>query len=323
MNVKNLKTMFELYLSSIEPELSDNSAAFTGDEDTVPESDLDSLGLITSIDFARIIENNLPAEAEPLPLPGGIRAMEESSGIIQFLIVEKDGNDYLCLKASQFTIFAAEEDVLVQTDGPGYLVESCNRFLLSEREVGSAVMLCRCEALSLMEVQSVIHGQLAPNAIKKLKPKLTGDLSAYTNRFRIMEYELTRRLRFRGRESKTPVWIPQVELQINRGFLDQLPFAAADADLELAYNLIRPKDEDSVYYAPTHTLALEPSKAVLMIPDDKLVGQKARIYCGAFCVFEGFLPKSLYLLPQAFAPLHQIQSILEITIEITDSPDAI
>lgn len=295
--------MFDIYLDSIT-----NKYGF---EEEIPE-DLPQKEETSEINLA---EPGVSWDASGKVL-GSIRELAIENDLICYVVVDRSPSEgFLALKASQFTRYAFEDDTIISCRGGKYLAELENSFILADNEVETSVVLDYLDTYGLMELQKNLEEYKKDPGI--LKFSATG-LDEWKSLFRIKEHELTLPLRYRNRESMPPLWIPQLELQQEESLLSELSYAASSFSLSDAFKLMRQNDSDNILHTISHTLRKEPNGNVTLHPAPEYDGKKGRIYCGAFCVFKGFLPKTLYLNPSKKMSLSALQSILDIRIEIED-----
>ena len=296
MNEAKLKSLYKLYLSSLEP-VNSRAQNWEAPEISHWEQPSEFSFKPDSLDSA-------------MALAGSIRLLEvEEEHLICYLALTIDIDGRIAAyKLSQFGEFSCEYDVLIRSGGTSYLVELDNGFTLSKEEAAGSNFLGTVSPEQIEEVLHKLHKPLSAD------DKQSTDLTKVKNKFRIKEHELTAELR--DRDWQKELWIPQLSLQLYRKPEAVLTKAAAGSGKEQIFGLMTQDDNTDVYYAANYTLHKDSCCDLLLIPDAAIVNRKGEIYCGELKVFKGVLPVKLIL--AHFLPLNpkQAQSFLQLKLNV-------
>ncbi len=301
------KELFEIYLDSLEDR-------FDFDEG---KEKIESL--TTEAGEANIIveqKNNIePIETQLL---GTIRQLSHSGKLINYVPVALQENGlYLVMKVSPFIHYALDTDIIAPGYSGQYLIDPYNNFLLYPEEIEDSVVLDYLDLMTIFELQEALE--------KSIKEKQEGkgiDYSAIQDKwkleFRFKEYQLTSYFRLRDQDANALDLTPMVDLLVKKEGLAMNKYAAARPTLTQAFDLMRQPETSNIFYALTHTLVKEPDGRILLYPDEDYIGKLGKIYICTECVFEGYIPKQLWLGLRGFKDLKSIQEWLNISIEIEE-----
>lgn len=243
---------------------------------------------------------------------GSVRELKFLDKLILFVLMSKTAKgSYLCVKASSFTEFAVSTDVILAGLGGDYLFDPSNTFILQAEEIAASVELFGLELLDFMELESKL--EMGEHAFKDAFKDIS--LDSFKARFRIQEYELS--LPFKSRKPASPhqLWIPQLAFDFGLLKEKQNSFAAKGQDLETAFGMLKQSANAKVFYTLTHSLKLLDSGQIILIPESKYCQLYCDVYCGAFKVFSGYMPKEFLLGSRMPFSLVELQEILDIRIE--------
>lgn len=276
MKDDRLAELYELYLASIEEELSLDAEmeAYAGDKQIMPSGQV----------------------------LGSIRNIVDLGKEISYLVYEhQPGQGYRALKTSCYIQFGAEVDSIARGEYGDLLVELDNEFLLSELEVLSADAVDWISPLSLLELEK------ARQDLAELD--FDYQIDSYKRKFKIKELELTVSLRSRNDGLRHPISPMPMLLQAVMANQASL-MAAKNNNLAHAFALLKQPQDGKVYYADGYTLRRENNKVITLHTDPCIKGRLAEIYVGVFIMFRGPLPQVLAMnISMSLAELHEYLDI--------------
>ncbi len=302
------ETLYEIYLSSIQDvvEYEDSPAGETSPEYGSGESRLEVIDRDKDqIPFRKVV--------------GTVRELAWKGSLICYVIIDELPQDhYQVIKASPFIQFAFGKDQLITGHLGQYIAELENSFQLSASEIERSVVLDSIDTLSLMEIQQALDDE-AETGKAWLKNDGGGDLYSWKQKFRMRELELTVWFRSRNAAGSFKLLIPQLEWVDEAALVASLHFAADTHCLYEAFSLMRQRDSRQIFHTLSHTLQRESNGWIALYPDPELCTKRGKIFCGALCVFDGYLPARVILDYRAEGlDLEAFQSCLGIRIELVD-----